>query len=69
MEWEIKIPEMELLSIIHGHGLVAAFIFLLVNLSPSSSLPQGMIFGYNGIFSIRNQNTDSNSLNDVLPSL
>lgn len=41
MEWEIKIPEMELLSIIHGHGLLAAFIFLLVNLSPSSSLPQG----------------------------
>uniref|UniRef100_A0A6N2NCD5 Uncharacterized protein n=1 Tax=Salix viminalis TaxID=40686 RepID=A0A6N2NCD5_SALVM len=29
-----------LLSVIHGHGLLAAFIFLLVNLSPSSSLSQ-----------------------------
>lgn len=42
MEWKMKIPEMELLlSVIHGHGLLAAFIFLLVNLSPSSSLSQG----------------------------
>ncbi|KAJ6324884.1 hypothetical protein OIU76_012051 [Salix suchowensis] len=40
--WKMKIPEMELLlSVIHGHGLLAAFIFLLVNLSPSSSLSQG----------------------------